>query len=307
MAPAYGGEPLATEPANSAVTTSASMSPRDPSPVRGLRVLARGATRAIVTDASRVYFGDAAEDAVVAVRKSGGTPVVVGRPAPLQLALTPSSIVWIGGSGAEVLRAPRGGGVAKVIRDRGRFTALAARDEDVYVAEALPEGGAVTRLTGPTASRLASLPQVPSAIAADEDCAYALTKGAVFSVPRNRGESKTIAELAELDYIQLQRDEVYATAVVDGARAVIVVPKSGGDRIVLARGVRDAPIATYGRDIYYFDEREPEIRRVSMTGGSPVVVARDHTLRSVAALAVDDSGVYVGTPVDGVLALPRPD
>jgi hypothetical protein len=270
--------------------------------VTGWRVLSRASTRAIATDDRRVYFGDEVSGALYAAPKTGGDRVAIGVPAPAGIAFGAGSVVWIGEPGNLVLRAPRAGGPSEVIRDRGTFTAVAADGADVYVAEATGETGVLTRITGPTATRVALFDTPPRAIVMDETHVYVQTVGQVLRVSRATNEIRAVLVGTAFSRLALDRDAIYTTDEVGPSRAIVRAPKTGGSTTVLEHALRDAPIAVYRDEVYYFEQDQPTLRRTSTRGGASTIVARSNDLAHVTALAIDPSGIFVGVERE-----PRPE
>src|SRR5262249_37558449 len=104
------------------------------------RELARASARGIATDDALVYFGDAADDGLYAVAKSGGESTKLARRSPMAagLAVSAGTIAWIASPGDVVLRMSLHGDAAApaVIRDHGLFTGIAIAGGDVFVVEA---------------------------------------------------------------------------------------------------------------------------------------------------------------------------
>jgi hypothetical protein len=72
------------------------------------------------------------------------------------------------------------------------------------------------------------------------------------------------------------------------------VPKSGGALEIVATGAQDAPIAVQDGSVYWFDATRPAVLAANEPG-PPRTIAVDDALVQPAAIAVDDSGVYVAT------------
>lgn len=256
------------------------------------RILAHATARAIATTKTHVYFGDAEDDALLAVPKTGaGEPVRIARRAPMPgaLAVDADTIVWIGSPGDVVLRLPLEGASTPVtIRDRGIFTDVAADGGDVFFVEAMGGGGALTRITGTTTARLATLDAMPRGLAVDEDDAYVVTPSSVLRAPRQRGEVRTLASGAGFGAIASDRAYVYVTAKRGSTRALVRIPKAGGPPAdIVASGVRDAPIATRDGDVFFFDDARPALRTPSG------LVSEHPSFDRPGAITADQDGVFV--------------
>lgn len=300
-------EPVAAPapPGDAPRTTAAVLSP-ETAPT-ALRVVARAASRALAVDGDRVFFGDARTDALLAAPRGGGEPFVVGRRAPLDIALTPLDVVWIGSPGDVVLAAPRSGGSPRVLRDRGIFPAIAARGSDVFVLEASGAGGSLLRITGATAGHLADLDAAPRDLVVDDDHAYVLTAATVLQIPVPRGNPVLLTRGRDFAHAAMDGGYVYATADRGAtARTLVRIAKKGGAVTVLEHAVRDAPIAIHGPDVYFFDADQPMLRRVPRAGGASTIVARLEPLARVTALAIDASRIYVASADGQVLSMQVP-
>ncbi len=282
-------EPSGGAPAGSATIRSiATPAPAGIAP----RVLAHATAHAIATTKTHVYFGDAGDDVLLAVAKTGPSePVRIARRAPMPgaLAIDADDLVWIGSPGDVVLRMRIGSASAPTtIRDRGIFVDVAADGGDVFFIEAIGGGGALTRITGTTAARLATYDAIPRGLAVDDDDVYVVTPSKVLRAPRRRGEVETLASGAGFGALAIDRAYVYVTAKRGSTRAIIRIPKAGGPPVdVVDGGVRDAPIATRDGDVFYFDEARPALRTPSR------LVSEHPSLARPAALAADDDGVFV--------------
>lgn len=293
----YRGDVAQDAPDGGPAGTATIHSVATPAPVGvAPRVLARANARAIATTKTHVYFGDAADDALLAVPKSGGEPVRLARRAPMPgaLAIDAGVVVWIGSPGDVVLRLPLdGASTPTTIRDRGIFTDVAAHGGDVLFVEAIDGHGALTRITGPTTARLATLDAMPRALAIDEEDAFVVTPTRVLRAPRQRGEVQTLATEPGFGTIALDRENVYVTAKRGSTRALVRIPKHGGAAVdVVASGVRDAPIAVRDGEVFFFDEARPVVRTPSR------LVSEHVSLEHPTALAADDDGLFVAAGDD---------
>jgi hypothetical protein len=166
------------------------------------RTIARAYAVAIATTKTHVYFGDADDDALLVVPKVGAAePKRVARRAPVASALVAdaSSLTWIASPGDTVLCMPlEGASTPTTLREREIFTGVAAEGGDVFLVGAAPGGGALTRITGATAARLASFDVVPRAVMVDAVNVFVVTPKTVVRTPRKRGEVITLASGAGL-------------------------------------------------------------------------------------------------------------
>ena len=268
--------------------------------------------RALATDATHVYFGDASDDTVCALEKNPPEgarvePTRIARPAPIAGALSVDShdaaLVWIASPGDLVLRVPIGGGAPTIIRDRAIFTSVAAAGGDVFFTEARGSGGVLTRVTGTTAAQLATFEGAPRGLAVDTDDVYIATTSGLEAAPRSRGAVTELAGGRSFASPQVDSVWIYATAVdpKSRARALVRVQKTGGPLETVATDVRDAPIAIHRGIVYWFDAARPALIASSPVDDRPAtraarrVVSDDPTFERVNALAVDDDGAFVAT------------
>lgn len=286
----YRGEPSAdATPAGSATIHSVATPA-----LAGIapRVLAHASARAIATTSTDVYFGDASDDALLAVPKAGSAePVRIARRAPMPgaLAIDAGMLVWIGSPGDVVLKMRLDRTTAPTtIRDRGIFTGVAAGRGDVFFIEAQDGGGGLTRITGPTTAHLATFAALPRGLAVDDEDAFVVTQAGVLAAPRQRGEVRRLATGAGFGAIALDRDHVLVTVKRGATRAIVRIPKGGGPpEDVVASGVRDAPIAVRDGEVFYFDDARPVVR-------SPSRLVSEHpSFDRPTAIAADADGLYV--------------
>jgi hypothetical protein len=267
-------------------TTTRATVPAKPRASATIRVLARASARAIATSEAQIYFGDNEDDVLYAIAKAGGEPVRVARRAPMRDALVfdDGDLVWIASPGDTILRLPSGATEPKVVRDRGIFTDVAV-DHDVFFTEASGSGGSLTRVTGFTTAVLTTFDGSPRGIATSTDHVYIATSTALLATTRQRGAIVVLAKGPAFSYPSLTDDAVVATVARDGVRDVVRVPKGGGSLETVAKGVRDAPIATKGNDVYWFAGEA-----LYRNGNA---VASDPRLAEPAAMAIDKNAIYV--------------
>lgn len=264
------------------------------------RVIVKASARALALDATRIYYGDSDDDGVYSIAKSGGEPLRVARHAPVSgaLALDGRFITWIASPGDAVLRAPIAGAVQPTtLRDRGIFSDVAGNGGDVFITEAIAAGGALIRVTGATASRLAAFDGPPRAVMADNTHAFIVTPTKLFRTPHERGVLETIGTGTRFAHAGLDEAFVYVVADVEAGRAVVRFPKAGGAMAILARDVRDAPIALEGGEVFFFDATRPQLRAVRASGGESRIVVEDEGLATVSAIEADASTIYVAQGV----------
>jgi hypothetical protein len=268
------------------------------------RILAHASARAIATNATHVFYGDAEDDTLFAVPKKGGDAVRIARRAPMPGALSVdgTTLAWIATPGDVIFRVATNGGTPTTVRDRGIFTDVLAGGGDVFFTEATGRGGSLTRVTGTTASRLATFEGSPRGIALDATHAYAATATKLVAVPRLRNEPHELAAAVGFASPQVDDHFVYATATVDGNHAVVRVAKTGGSLEVVVRDVRAAPIAIHNGTLAWFDGQKPLLlARVLATGGTRTL-AEDAAFQEAVAITLDDDGAFIAAG-DGADAL----
>lgn len=262
------------------------------------RVIAHASSYAIATDAERVYFGDAEDDGLFAVAKTGGERVRLARRAPTRGGLTVSAeiLAWIATPGDTVLRStPKEPDQTQVVRQAGIFAQLVESGGDILFTEAVGAGGALTRVTGTTAAKLATFEGAPRGLAIDATHAFIATPARLLRVPRERGEVESIATGMGFASVALDEQAVLVTTPMDDARAIVRVPKTGGPPAVVARGVGSAPIAVFAREVFHLDAAAPILRATSLATGATRIVSSGPMLERVTAMHADASGVYLAT------------
>jgi hypothetical protein len=200
--------------------------------------------------------------------------------------------------GDTVLRMPlEGASSPTTIREREIFTGVAAEAGDVFVVGAASGGGALTRITGSTAARLASFDAVPRAVMVDATNVFVVTAKNVLRTPRKRGEVTTLATGAGFGNAASDDACIYVTSKHGSSRAILRVPKYGGAMSALSAidGVREAPIAVRRGEVFFFDESRPLLRAHSIDTGTTRIVSDDPAFERVNAIAIDDDGAWVAT------------
>jgi hypothetical protein len=276
-----------------------------PAAVAQARTLARAVARAIATDGARVYFGDATDDGVFAVAKRGGEPERIARRAPVRgaLARDDEHLAWIGSPGDAALRVSTAGGTTTTLRDRGLFRDVAAVGGDVVVTEAEGAGGAVLRVTGATATRLATLEAPPRGLALEGDDAFVIAGEKLLRVPRARGTVTMLAAASSMASPVATYDRVYVVAAaLAGEHVVLGIPRDGGQPSPVARQVRPrSPLAIHRGILYVLDGERPRLRAITLATGESRVLAEHEALASGAAIAADDDGVFIATDEAGLV------
>jgi hypothetical protein len=294
---ARSGSAAADAPAGTTTVRSVAT----PVPGKKPRVIARAHAVALATTKTHVYFGDADDGWLFAMPKAGATePARVARHAPVTNALVADAtwLTWIASPGDSVLRMHHGAtGEPTTIREREIFTGVAADGADVFLIGAASGGGALTRITGPTAARLATFDSVPRSVMVDASNVFVVTSKSVLRTPRQRGEVTTLATGTAFGAATSDQSCVYVTTQHGSSRAILRVPKYGGAMTSLSGidGVRDAPIAVHAGEVFFFDEARPALRAHAIDSGKTRVVSEDPVFERVNAIALDDDGVWVAT------------
>jgi hypothetical protein len=294
--PSDGGQP------SNAAIPDAPRAATVPSPsAKRPRLFARAAAHSLAIDARRVYYGDSENDAIYAADKAGGEPVRLARHAPVAgaISVADDSVVWIASPGDAVLRMSlrrsAEGGQPTTLRERGIFSDVATANGDVFITEAVGPGGALLRVSGATASRLASFEGAPRALVADGKSAYVITPTRILRAPHEKGDLETLATGAGFANPQIDEGFVYVLAEVDRVPVIARVPKAGGPLTTIARDVREAPFEVADGEVLFFDASRPQIRAVSVAGGVPRVILEDEVVAAATTLVADAATVYVAT------------
>lgn len=284
------------------VATSARV-PAPPAPAGARpRVLVKAEARAIALYGTNVVYGDTVEDGVFVIPKAGGEAKRIARRSPISrtFAIDNEEISWVASPGDAVLKASlHTGAFPTTIRDRGIFADVAATGGDVFISEVVGAGGALTRITGPTAARLAAFDGPPRGLVVDATYAYIVTPTKIFRTPHVKGELETIATGADFEWPALSGDQLYVLGHGEGPkrRAILAIPKAGGAPVAIARDVRDAPIAIEGGELLWFDASRPQLRALVLADpkAAPRIVSEDDVLATANAIALDSTTAYVGT------------
>ena len=269
------------------------------------RLIARASSRAIALDATHIYYGDSEDDALYAIPKAGGTAVHLARHAPVAgaIALDGEFLTWIASPGDAVHKVSVKGGQPTTLRDRGIFSDVGAAGGDIFITEAIGAGGALLRVTGSTAVRLAAFDGPPRAVMTDATHVYVITPTKIFRTPHLKGEFQTIATGTNFNYPEIDDAFVYALADVDRAHVVVRFPKAGGPMTTIARDVRDVAAELAGKEFLYIDATRPQLRSVPIGGGESHVVSEDESFSGVTAVESDAATIYVaaGARESGVI------
>ncbi|MBS2016957.1 MAG: membrane lipoprotein lipid attachment site-containing protein [Deltaproteobacteria bacterium] len=266
------------------------------------RVLVKAEARALALHGANLIYGDTVEDGVFLVPKAGGEPKRIARRSPTSrtFAIDGEEIAWVASPGDAVLRASlQSSAFPTTLRDRGIFADVAANRGDVFVSEALGGGGALFRITGPTAARLTAFDGAPRGLLVDASHVFIVTATKILKTSHQKGDVETVASGTHVEWPALAGDRIFYVAQPEGAhrRALFVVPKSGGTPTLVARDVRDAPIAVEGTDVFWFDGSRPQLRAATIGDAQtpPRVVSEDPALATPSSIAVDTATVFVGT------------
>ena len=261
------------------------------------RVLAHASSRAIATNATNVFYGDAEDDRLYTVPKTGAAePARLAPRAPLKGALSVdgSTLVWIVATGDAVVRAPVAGGTPTTVRDRGIFTDVIAGKGDIFFTETEGRGGSVSRISGATAARLASFSGSPRGLALDATHVYVATATKLVAVPRLRNEPRELAASVAFAHPQVDETHVYATTTVDGAPALVRVAKTGGSLEIVVRDIHPgAPIALHRGLLAWFHPTRPALMGMKIGSNDVRVLSEHHAFHEPAALVLDNDGAFI--------------
>jgi len=280
--------------------------------------IARANTRAMATNMTHLFYGDAEDDALFAIPKTGGDPVRVSRRSPIPGGLAfdseTSTLSWIATPGDTVFRVGVNGGTPTTVRDRGLFTDVATLGGDVFITEAQAGSGVVTRVTGNTAARLATIDGLPRGICVDAEHVYIATSTKLAMTSRTRGEVVELARGSSFSSPLViggkEKDGgggVIATTTAENqstsTRRIVVRAKkrtglSGTETWSLetiATNVREAPTTVYKGIVYWFDADRPALlaRAIATPAASPQVVSEDELFDRPSAITVDEDGIFI--------------
>jgi hypothetical protein len=284
------------------------------------REISHANARAIVTSKSHIYFGDAEDDALFSLPKNSNDATRISRRAPMPSSLSfddaTNTLVWIANPGDTVFRIvtahPSANAAPSTVRDRGLFTDVAiASGGDVFITEAQNASGVLTRITGNTAARIATIDGLPRGIAVDADHVYVATTTRLAKTSRTLGAVVDLAKGSSFSHPHVvEGGDVIATTTPEGQatthkRIIVRARKktglSGTDQIgvdTIASNVRDAPIAVHKGIAYWFDADRPALLSQSITASSSspqTIVSEDPIFEHPNAIAVDDDGIYIAT------------
>jgi hypothetical protein len=272
--------------------TAAELAP--PTTLGRVTTIARASSRSLATAEDSVLFGDASDDTLLAVGKFGGTPAVVGRHAPLDVAVRGSEVFWIAIPGDTVYHA-RLDREPEVLLSNGLFTSVAAATspDEVFLTKIVGDGGSLVRVRDKDVTTIATFGYRPRDVLLDDADAFVLTDAELHGVPRDGGEQRLVVVGDKLTGLALTRDAVFTTSAGMPSRMLLRVSKDGGRAEQLAWDVRNGPITAWDGWVYYLDARSPTLFRVPEVGGPPMPVARAPALGWATAMAADASAIYV--------------
>jgi hypothetical protein len=208
----------------------------------------------IALDETSVYWGGQSADTVRKVSQNGGsiTTLASGQPATGGLAVDATSVYWTGGY-AGVMKMARGGGAPVLLATQGG-EGLAIDSHDVYwTSRSGQHDGGVLRvpLDGGAVSTLASVPDLPEAIALDAVNVYTAgySDGTLLAIPLGGGPITTLAsDQTNPSVITLDESNIYWT----GSTGLLTrVPKSGGTSTLLASDSHIFSVALDESSVYW--------------------------------------------------------
>jgi hypothetical protein len=287
-----------------------------------------GAPSALALDATHLYFADAAAGTINRVSRDGGTPEVLVRDqqVPSSLALLADDAFWLNAGTAKlgaasvdesksgvfsastkaktaVVRTVRKGPIVAMVLSPA---ASAGDKPELFIVEAIDDGkrGALSRVTGPTITRIAEIDGKPMALAADKTSAYVATFGAtnkskIVQAPRLPGEKKEIPFSGPgFNALDVDGDHILGTGVVEHKFGLFRVPKTGGGAVLLAPDVAPGLFAASGDDLYFVSGSDHALKKMPRTGGAATVVA---SLSGIEAtdLAITDGWAWIAGTARG--------
>lgn len=285
-----GGGPIRRDP-REAPTDAGSRGTRP-------RVLVHARARALATDATRLYFGDAADDVLYAMPKTGGTKEPLSRRAPSRdgLAVSDDSIVWIASPGDTILRASLSSPDRKETIAQGSVFAQVAADGGlVFFTLAVGQGGALDLVTKSAKPRIMTFAGPPRGLALDATHAYVVTPTRILRSSRERHDGQTIATGTALAGLALDERFAYTTAFVGGSRCIVRAPKEGVSFTTVVKDVSSEIFAIRRGEVAYVDTGAAALRATSLATGATRIVSEDPSFAQVSSLLADDDGFYLAT------------
>ena len=291
-------------------------------------VIFRGLVRptALVGTPAFLLVADAGNGTIAKIDWSGDHHAVLARgqsPTSLGLLSRPSEAVWSndarGGSGSVMRVLLPGIDVrdfpVRSVRTGATFTGVAVVGEDIFFAEEVDgKHGAVTRVTGTVASRLAEFAGVPRAVAADAAHVYVATSAPpkIVRSSRLRGEltEYTFGAGAGFSRIDVHGETFVLGGEIEGKSGIFTISKLGTAPVLLAaRPAGETDFARRGEAVYFLDRAANAVVCVNLGDrvvgdhvlhmGEARTVATSPALSAGRALVLhDDDWIYVAT--DGV-------
>lgn len=314
-APSASGPPSAGGPPPAGASAAAD-APAATVIARGL-----GKPRALVVDATHVYFADTLARTIGRVPRDGGAPedVAIGREAPARLAFSGDELVWLDGGGP-LPAAPDAGAVARgvfacspakvpcsvrTVR-AGSFVTLVAAGAELFVAENLGSSRfAVSRVTDKALTRVGEHDGHAMAMTTDGSSLYVATSSAldrakVVTLPLAKGATREVTLRGPgLNNIDDDGDELLGTGMIDRRFGLFLLAKSGDDVAFAAPDVAPGLYARRGDVIYFVGGADRSLRRVPRAGGTATVVGRLTGIDEPSGLAIADGWAYVGGKAAG--------
>lgn len=263
-------------------------------------VLARANTRALAADETRVYYGDAREDAVFAIDKEGGEPTRIARRAPVagSLALDGGKLSWIASPGNVVLRTDLRTSTTTTLKEGGIFVDVAASNGEVFIVEATGTGGTLHRVgSNGTAARLATFDALPRALAASKDDVVIATSTKLLRLPRSGGPVQTIASGAGFSSPQIEGEFVVVAANDASSSGVVIVrfPKQGGPAVRVGRADRRTPVHASAGELFFVAGGKPRLVAIAADRGRQRILSEADVLSNAIAMTADAEHVFVAT------------
>lgn len=279
---------------------------------------------ALLVSGSHIYFADATAGTIARAPRDGGQLEVLAsdQAAPSSLALLGDDIVWLNASktkwGAAPASASADGksGVFKctpsqipcVVRPvrAGAFATMGVTGKDVVVTESVDDKHlAISRITGPTLTRIAEHEGRPMAMTADATYAYVATFGIknqakvlVAALAGRPGDEKTTTELPfrgpGFNALKDAGDQLLGTGVVDRKFGLFRVPKDAPRASLLAHDVAPGAFAVSGEHVFFVSGKDMSLRKVKLSGGKSEVAGRlPPGIAESTAVALSDGFIYV--------------
>ncbi len=283
-------------------------------------------------DEANLYWLDSSSNALLAMPKTGGTPVVLvsGLNGPDNLVVDSSYAYWTESTGGLVRKAPLDGGAPiSLATGQNSPTGIAVDDTNVYWCNR-EIGGAITQASKVDGSNALVLHadggDFPYLLTVDSDNVYwtsnntpmgVLGTGALLSVPIGGGVTQTLVTTAVPSDVVTDANNIYYGdfgnwtccnyQALDGVGNIWKLPKGSTTPILLASGQSQPELLTLdSQNVYWTNYRNGSVASVPLDGGVTTILYNWNFCAS--ALAVDTSSLYFSpcSGASGVFSISPP-